>query len=426
MATVKPFLHKSPNKQNLYPLAIRVTQGNSSFYVYLGDRIPLDTWDSKKNEVNEKYKAFQKPDGAEKESYKRLNAKLKAEYLRILNKVLALESNGQNPSIEKIKNDLLPPARSKSKTSFFAFADEYFSTMYKGGSYNRWTAERPAVNHFKRFLKGKDIVFADITLKILEDFKSYLKRLKINEDETISERTIINQLIILRTIYNRAIKNHLVDPALSPFRQGGLRLKRPKSTKKGLQVDQIKQLEAAKFIDPYFHHARNLFLFSFYTGGTRAGDVLTLQWKDIDRDRLSYVMAKTNEAGSIKLPQKALALLKEYQKQRINSKEDTEYIFPELKGYPQKSDSIALQKLIHNKIAQVDTALKKIGTQLEFKPKLTMHIARHSFATISGGKIPIQILQQLYRHSDINVTVEYMKAFVTDGTDKALEKVLDY
>ncbi len=425
MATVKPFLHKSPNKQGLYPLAIRVTQGNRSFYVYLGDRIPLEAWDASKNEVNEKYKAFKKLVGAEQESYKRINAKLKAEYLKILNIVLSLENDGQNPSIEEIKNAILPPARSNAPLSFFSFAESYFLTMYKSGNYNRWTAEKPAINHFKSFLKGKDILFADITLKILEDFRAYLKKLKI-KDEPISERTIINQLIILRTIYNRAIKNHLVDPGLSPFRQGGLRLKRPQSSKKGLMVDQIKQLEAVRFEDPYSHHARNLFLFSFYTAGMRAGDVLTLKWKDIDHDRLSYIMAKTKEAGSIKLPEKALSLLFEYQNQRLVPTNESEYIFPDLKGYKTNLDSIELQKLLHNKIAQIDTSLKKIGLQLGFKLKLTMHIARHSFATISGGKIPIQILQQLYRHSDINVTVEYMKAFVTEGTDKALEKVLDY
>ncbi len=117
-------------------------------------------------------------------------------------------------------------------------------------------------------------------------------------------------------------------------------------------------------------------------------------------------MAKTKEAGLIKLPEKALSLLYEYQNQRLDHKDEREYIFPDLKGYKDNLDSIETQKLIHNKIAQIDSALKKIGIQLGFKLKLTMHIARHSFATISGGEIPIQILQQLYRHSDINVTVE--------------------
>lgn len=190
--------------------------------------------------------------------------------------------------------------------------------------------------------------------------------------------------------------------------------------------EQIKQLEEVPLEDPYSHHARNVFLFSFYTAGTRASDVLTLKWKNIDQGRLTYTMAKNNKSGSIKLPGKALLLLAEYQKTRSKKKIEDEYVFPELRGFEGLTDSIALQNQIRYRLFDLDAALKAIGKQLEFKVKLTMHIARHSFATIRGGKIPIQILQQLYRHSDINVTVDYMKAFVTDGTDRALEKVLEY
>lgn len=136
-------------------------------------------------------------------------------------------------------------------------------------------------------------------------------------------------------------------------------------------------------------------------------------------------MAKNNKPGSIKLPEKALLIIQTYQNRRT-SLEDEEYIFPDLKEFALANDKVALHNQIHYRLSKIDNALKPIGEKLGFTIKLTMHIARHSFATISGSKIPVQILQQLYRHSDINVTVEYMKAFVTDGTDKPLEKVLDY
>ncbi len=32
--------------------------------------------------------------------------------------------------------------------------------------------------------------------------------------------------------------------------------------------------------------------------------------------------------------------------------------------------------------------------------KLTTHVARHTFATLAGDKVPLQMLQKLYKHSD--------------------------
>ena len=57
--------------------------------------------------------------------------------------------------------------------------------------------------------------------------------------------------------------------------------------------------------------------------------------------------------------------------------------------------------------------------------KLTMHIARHSFATEAGDKISIQMLQKLYRHSNITTTIGYQAAFINKDADDALDAVLN-
>ena len=54
-----------------------------------------------------------------------------------------------------------------------------------------------------------------------------------------------------------------------------------------------------------------------------------------------------------------------------------------------------------------------------------MHIARHTFGNISGDRIPIQMLQKLYRHSNIETTINYQKAF-NRGVDEALDAVLNF
>ncbi|WP_233268046.1 hypothetical protein [Algibacter sp. L3A6] len=57
---------------------------------------------------------------------------------------------------------------------------------------------------------------------------------------------------------------------------------------------------------------------------------------------------------------------------------------------------------------------------------MSMHIARHSFGNISGDKIPIQMLQKLYRHSSVATTMLYQANFMRRDTDSALDKVLNF
>lgn len=56
--------------------------------------------------------------------------------------------------------------------------------------------------------------------------------------------------------------------------------------------------------------------------------------------------------------------------------------------------------------------------------KLTTHVARHTFATLAGDKVPLQMLQKLYRHSDVRTTMGYQSAFIYKDADEALEAVI--
>jgi len=70
--------------------------------------------------------------------------------------------------------------------------------------------------------------------------------------------------------------------------------------------------------------------------------------------------------------------------------------------------------------------LKKVAAKLNIKKKMSMHIARHSFGNISGDKIPIQMLQKLYRHSSVTTTINYQANFINKDADDALDSVIDF
>lgn len=85
-----------------------------------------------------------------------------------------------------------------------------------------------------------------------------------------------------------------------------------------------------------------------------------------------------------------------------------------------------MQRKIKEVIRRINDALKEVALKTEITKPLTMHIARHTFGNISGDRIPIQMLQKLYRHSSITTTINYQKNFLFKEADDALDSVLNF
>jgi site-specific recombinase XerD len=70
--------------------------------------------------------------------------------------------------------------------------------------------------------------------------------------------------------------------------------------------------------------------------------------------------------------------------------------------------------------------LARVAEKAKIKKKITMHIARHSFGNMSEDKIPIKMLQKLYRHSSITTTINYQANFMHKDADDALDSVINF
>lgn len=312
-----------------------------------------------------------------------------------------------------VKNKIKP----KAGSTFFAQANSYLNHLRDSGKYNQYTSDKSRINNFKTFI-GSDIAFSDITPSLLERFNSYAKiTLKLNQ------RSAANQLVTIRSVFSQAIKDNVIDAKYYPFGRGKTKIKFPDSMKIGLTPEEVKQLEDVTLTDADHNHARNLWLFSFYFAGIRISDVLRMRWSDFQNNRLHYAMGKNNKGGSLKIPDKAIKILKQY-KQFQKNKDDL--IFPELKGCDFEN-KFATQRTIAFKASAIDKCLRiHVVAAAKIEKKLTMHLARHTFGNISGDKIPIQMLQKLYRHSSITTTIGYQANFVHKDADDALDSVLTY
>lgn len=399
MASIKIVLRKEIKADGTSPLAIRITKDRKTSYIYLEYSLKEKDWDKESQRVKKSH-----PNST------RLNNYLIKQLAEATNSSLELETVKPTASARAVSQKIKP----KSGTSVFLQADLYISRLKEDGKFNRWNSEKSNVKHLKEFLKH-DVAFQDITIPVLERFKSYLIGKK-----NVSERTAINNWVTVRSIFSQAIKESTCDPKYYPFGKGKLKIKFPDSKKIGLNKDEVTQIETA-VLDKDANHARNLWLISYYFAGMRVSDVLRLVWSDFQDGRLYYTMGKNKKGDSLKVSDKVLNILRQYEGIR---EEDSELIFPDLRRVGLENP-FETQRIIASRINAIDRLLReKVAPAAYISKPLTMHIARHTFGNISGDRIPIQMLQKLYRHTDIKTTIGYQANFIHKDVDEALDAVI--
>jgi integrase/recombinase XerD len=406
MSSIKIILRNKANKDGTYPLALQIIKDRRASLIHIGHSIKKAEWDNVHQTVKKAH-----PNSV------RLNNLLLKKKAEANNTLIELESNNKDTSSQVIKSRVKPTGNS----GFFGQASIFINNLQLNGKYNRYKTEDGRVERFREFLKSRgihDIQFSEITVNLLNQFRAYLKTTRKVKGVSIKERTIINHLLLIRTIYNQAIKNHIIDKKQYPFGKDKVAIKFPDSIKVGLTAGEVKILENIP-LARYYHHARNVWLLSYYFAGMRLADVLKLRWSDFIDDRLHYAMSKNLKAGSLKVPAKALAILEQY----LEEHPKHDFVFPELKGL-EVLDPYELQRKIAFAGKRLETTLKAIAKSVGIHKNISMHLSRHSFAQIAGDKISIQLLQRLYRHSSITTTIGYQSQFINKETDDALDTIL--
>ncbi len=403
MSSISTTLRKKPNKQGLFPIAIRITKNRKSTFLYIGQYIEEKFWDTQNKRVKKSH-----PNAV------RLNNLIAKKTAEANNTLLDVVTENKKASVKNIKTQIDLEDTSKD---FFFVADIHLDNLKDREKFHQIKTEKGRLAIFKTFLKSDTILLEDITDTLLKKFQAYLFATR-----KISPRTVVNYLILIRTIYNIAITQNFVDRKFYPFGKGKIQIKLTESTKIGLNEEELKLLENIELDSAAQRHALNVWLISFYFAGIRIGDVLQLKWSDFIDNRLHYRMNKNQKIVKLKVPEKAIPILNEY-KEFKNRKDD--FIFPEMKKANMNDPEDVLRKT-QTTTRSFNRHLKKIAKLAGIEKNLSCHIARHSFAAIAGNSVNIQILQKLYRHSSITTTINYQANFVHKDFDEALDSVVNF
>ncbi|MFS4448473.1 tyrosine-type recombinase/integrase [Maribacter sp. 2307UL18-2] len=403
MATVKIVLRKNYQKKDgTFPIALRLTKDRKSKFLFTGEYVLEKDWDKIKGLAKKSHPTFS-----------RLNNMLLKKVTEAHDMALEIEASEKKQSVSTIAKKIV----GEDKYDFFKVSEVFLVNLLKRKKFNQHYNQEKRLNIFKSFLGRKELSFTDLGVTLLKDFKAYLIHKR-----KVAERTAINYLMLIRTIYNFARKEYHVDDRNYPFGKGKIQIKFPESEKIGLNREEVQLLETANGLTPAQQHAVNTWLMSFYFAGIRVADVLQLKWSDFIDNRLYYRMGKNKKLVSLANPEKVEKILNNYVSYR---KKKDDLIFHYLKGTNLK-DEKRLATRIKTINRNLNRRLEIVAEKLGIEKKLSMHIARHSFGNISGDKIPIQMLQKLYRHSSITTTVNYQSNFMHKETDDALEKVVNF
>ena len=246
----------------------------------------------------------------------------------------------------------------------------------------------------------------DIDSKMIEGYESYLKQKKLTLN------TISFYMRILRAIYNRAVKSGVIADK-KPFDHVFTTM--TKTAKRAIPIQVIQKIAQAHITNKNEALARDLFLFSFYTRGMAFVDMAYLKKTDLNNTYLIYKRKKTGQELKI-------AWRKEMQElvDRNSSKDGVHLL-----GILDENSEKSLRFQYHYTQCIINTALKRLGKQLNLETNLTMYVARHSWATIARQKnIPLSVICDGMGHNSEKTTQIYLQSVDAEAIDRCNDKLI--
>ncbi len=397
MSTVKViFDEKRLTKSGEVPIWLRIIKDRKPKYISLRIKVKPKDWDVANNRVKKSHPNSQ-----------RLNNFISHKLADAEGIVLELDTSKKYSSPSKVKDAVL----GRSSVSFFKYAQRNLDRLEKEGKVSTFESQQITLIKLKKYLKGKDLIFDELTVPFLIGYQDYLR-----DELGNAVNTIHCNFKNIRKLVNDAVREEILPMDKNPFIR--FKCKSENSEKSFLTEEELQKVEEI-YLDPEKNlcHSRNMYVFACYTGGLRISDMLQLKWGNYDGERLIIRTQKTDTLLSIMLPNKSKAIIEQYLK---TDTQPTDFIFPFLENYKDYSEPFVLHKSISNANATINIHLSKIATALQIPKKMNFHSSRHCFAVRALRKgMRIEYVSKLMAHSSIKTTQIYAK-IVNEQLDEAM------
>lgn len=384
---------------NTYPVKLRITHNREQKYYFTG--INLTKSDFEKTEST-------KPRGNFKETKIFLNS-VEQKARNIINVL-------DEFSFEKFKKHFLN-TKSNQQDVFKAY-ELRIDELKQEGRVATASGYLYSLNSLKLF--ASKLSFNNIT----PDFLKAYERWMLQNDKSITSIGIY--LRCLRAIYNDAISEGIVKQEQYPFGKRKYQIPASRNIKKALKLSEIEKIFNYKAEKGSTEEkARDLWIFSYLCNGVNIKDIARLKYKNMDKDKIVFIRAKTENTTRQNLKPIVAIITPELKtivkKWGTMPKVPENYIFPIL-----AHDITPEQELAKVKQATkiINKYIRKIAKKLGLDEDITTYTARHSYATIlkkSGASR--EFISESLGHSNLQTTENYLDSFEIE-TKKEFAKVL--
>lgn len=291
------------------------------------------------------------------------------------------------------------------EASFFEFMEEVILQLERLGKERTAENYTTALNSFKRFRNGNDIMLNEIDSDLMKEYEAYLK------SHSVAMNTVSFYNRILRAVYNRAVEKEMTVQRY-PFKHVYTGI--DKTVKRALPLKIIKRIKELDLpLKSSLDFTRDMFLFSFYTRGMSFIDMAYLKKKDLQNGILSYRRRKTGQQLFIKWEKSMQEIIDKY------PANENSYLLPIIKT--DRNERLQYK----NALRLVNNKLKEISVSIGLQSKLTMYVSRHSWASIAKSQnIPLSVISAGMGHDSENTTRIYLASLDNSMIDKANELIL--
>jgi integrase/recombinase XerD len=300
----------------------------------------------------------------------------------------------------------------------YALFDFKINLLQEKGKVSTRNIYNEAKNSFKNF-KSK--------VSLVEITPGFLERYEANMLESGRSITTISMYIrCLRSIYNEAIDDGLVNRKHYPFGKKKFQPKAPKNIKKALTIQQIKSIIEYEVVEGTNQQlAKDMWLLSYYCNGMNIKDILNLKFRDLQGGSIHYERQKTASTNQSSKPiivtliPEAVEIVDRW-KNKKTSLDD--FVFD---IYKHDMTAETKQQVKHQFIKTVNKYMKRIGAKIGYDKPLTTYAARHSYATIlkrSGA--PLGFISEALGHKSLQTTEAYLDSFEDETRRKYAEMLV--
>lgn len=293
-----------------------------------------------------------------------------------------------------------------------AFYEEIIDELERSGRISYAKSFKDTKTSFLKFA-GDNITFREINLVTIEKYEVYLRETK-NQNGGIAFK-----MRHLRALLNIAIKRKVMLKDNYPFHSYKISKLKQENNKISLSIDEFKKIKnvdltkAPELLETYY-----FFMFSIYARGMNFADMAKLKWTDISNNRIYYKRSKTKHSFNLEITENIQDILDYFKKHKRNSG----YVFPILFKDDLTPKQIANRK--HKVLSRFNRDLKQLASLANIDKNLTSYVARHSFATILKNLgSSVEVISEMMGHSDVKITMNYLKDFENDILDNEMRKL---